>query len=336
MMNRSSALIALIAAGTAGCGNLSHEDLLFLSGVPPKEAVEIRPAGANSQAGGATLALHEICEEVGDLRCNTHDIAEKFNTGVFNLLDMIDNVVRQPPTERRKGRRVWGPHFGDNNTTFRFEMIRLEDERTFAFCLHAAPGQIDNRKAEDVSCETDLDDSGLALLISGQFTPGDEQGARVRSGVGTIILELPRIPDMADAGRRMVIDFDNTDGRTEVAVNIEDGRLPGIDDARVPFNYAYAREADESGRFHLETVVPADNEIGVFYLLTIDTAWLSDQSGRAEAQGARLRDLANPVATYTQCWNAEQADVFVEYVTPDGTQTAGDEQLCSIQGPLIE
>jgi hypothetical protein len=335
MMTRSSALIALIAAGTVGCGNLSHEDLLFLAGVPPKEALELRPAGAESQANGLTQALHEECGH-GDLRCNTHDIAENFNTGVFKLLDMIDNVVRLPPTERRKGRRVWGPHFGDTNTTFRFEMIRLEDERTFAFCLHAAPGQIDNRKAEDVSCETDLDDSGLARLISGQFTPGDEQGARARSGVGTIILELPRIPDMADAGQRMIVDFDNTDDRTEIAVNIEGGRLPGFDTETVPFNYFYARNADDSGRFELETVVPADNQPGVFYLLTIETAWLSDQSGRAEAEGALLRDLNDPVATYTQCWNAEQTTVFAEYVTPDDTQTAGDAELCSIQGPLIQ
>lgn len=334
-------LAAALVGGTSACGDLSQEDLLFRAAVPSKKDVEVRPAGVESEADDAsdstaTQALEVECEDT-DLRCKSIQIAKGLNGITFALLDLVDFVVAQPPSKRSPGRRVWGPYFdAAKGTTARFEMFRLEDGVSYAFCLHAAAGFVGELKAKDVSCETDVDDeSGMTLVLSGTFSPGDLEGARARTGAGSMTLETARLPDLAEAGRQMVIDFNNADNRTDIDITVVGQRVPGSVQEREPVIYGYTREADGSGTFDFDllfnfvkdTVRPED--------LVIKAKWNADQAGRADAS-ITGGDIQGDGLSVSQCWDADGADVFRETrVPPDQVQTVGDADQCVLPDSLL-
>lgn len=327
--------VALLVAGPAlvGCGNLSEDDLFFFAGLPRKAQLEMRPAGEPSQVEeGSTeeQALEVPCAD-GDLRCHARDVARNLNGVSFFLLDIIDEVLKLPPTERERNRRVWGPHYdARKNTTFRVEMVREDDGSselgTFRFCVHAARQNVLPRQATHVDCDTDLDEeSGLALVLSGQFTPGDVEGAQARSGVGSLALELSRVEPLQGAGRRLLIDFDNDDGRNEIHLTVNGALLQGTNIERDAVTYDFTREVDGSGRLSFDAFADLATEQPGVENIVIDAAWNAAQAGRAEAAVSRLSDLENPLFVAVQCWDADLNQVFFR-ANQDST---GDEGACA-------
>lgn len=328
------ALLALVAGpALVGCGNLSEDDLFFFAGVPRKQQLEMLPAGEPSvlEADGTTeQALETPCEE-GNLRCHARDVARMLNGGSFLVLDLIDEVLKHPPTRRERNRRVWGPIFDDvEQRTFRVEMVRVQDPGselgTFRFCVHGAAGRVRERLTDQVSCEVDVDeDTGLTVLISGQFTPGDLEGARARSGVGSLVLELARIEPLKGVGRRLLVDFDNDDSRTELHVTVNGTLLQGTTIERDSVDYHFAREADGSGRLSFDTFADLAPEQPGVENLVIGAAWTGAQAGRAEAAVASVADLENPLFVAVQCWDEELGTVFFRA----NEDTTGDEGACA-------
>jgi hypothetical protein len=326
------ALLCLLTATTA-CGDFSQEDLLFLAALPPKESVELLPAGVRSslRQDREGQALEIQCEEA-DLRCEATKIAGGFNKITFDLLNAVDKVAAMPPSMREKNRRVWGPHFdADTLTTMRFEMVRSEDGGTFAFCLHAKRGAVRWGAADEVSCDKEEDEkSGLKLLLDGQFTPGDVEGARAKSGVGSLSLHLNHFGDAAQFAERLDIDFDNTDG-TQIDVDVR-GVVVANSDERRDAEYSFLRRKDNSGLFSfalfidlVEPVVGTGPE-----RLTIKAAWLADQSGRADASVTEA-DAPADVRTH-QCWDGE---LGTTWLAPFGQPESGDPSTCSIEDSLL-
>ena len=329
--------LAVLLAGPAlvGCGNLSEDDLFFFAGLPRKAQLEMRPAGEPSEveaASTAEQALETPCED-GDLRCHARDVARSLNGVSFFLLDLIDEVLKHPPTERERDRRVWGPIFdASKNTTARFEMVREDDPGseagTFRFCAHGAAGFVPARQTDEVSCDVDVDEnSGLAMVLSGQFTPGNLDGARARSGVGSLTLELSRLEPLKGAGRRLVVDFDNDDARTELHLSVEGALLAGTNIERDAVSYDFVREADGSGRLSFDAFANLAPEQPGVENLVIDAAWNAAQSGRAEAAVSRVADLEHPLFVAVQCWDAELGTVY--FRANDGS--TGDESACAFQ-----
>src|SRR3954462_3508547 len=107
MLRKTTALCILgttLAVGSlTACGNLSEEDLVFQAAIPPKQALELRPAGADEKgpdSGSSSTqsqALEAKCDD-GDLRCGSRNAAHGLNQLTFGLLDIIDRVLQQPPT----------------------------------------------------------------------------------------------------------------------------------------------------------------------------------------------------------------------------------------------
>lgn len=327
--------LAVLLAGPAlvGCGNLSEDDLFFFAGLPRKAQLEMRPAGEPSSLEGdgtEEQALELPCAD-GDLRCHARDVARGLNGVSFFLLDIIDEVLKYPPTHRERNRRVWGPIFdARKNTTFRVEMVREDDATSelgsFRFCVHSATGNVPPRQAGNVDCDVDSDEeSGLALVLSGQFTPGDVEGARARSGVGSLALELSRVEPLQGAGRRVLVDFDNDDGRNELHLSVNGVLLQGTNIERDAVDYDFTREADGSGTLRFDTFADLATEQPGVENVVIDAAWDAAQAGRAEAAVARVSDLENPLFVAVQCWDAELGTVFFR---ANDTST-GDEDLCA-------
>ncbi|OGQ17858.1 MAG: hypothetical protein A2138_06635 [Deltaproteobacteria bacterium RBG_16_71_12] len=327
------ALAALLAGlALSGCGNLSEDDLFFFAGLPQKRQLEMRPAGEPSTAeegNTAEQALETPCEE-GDLRCHARDVAHMLNGVSFALIDLIDEALKHPPTRRERDRRVWGPVFDPaKQATFRFEMVRMDDPAselgTFVLCAHGVAGRVRERLADEVSCDTDVDEeTGLALLLSGQFTPGELEGARARTGVGSLALELSRVEPLKGVGRRLTVDFDNDDDRTELHLSVNGALLAGTNIERERVDYDFAREADGSGTLHFDTFADlAPDQPGVENLV-IGAAWDAEQAGRAEAAVSRVADLENPLFVAVQCWDAGLGTVFFRA----NTDTTGNEAAC--------
>lgn len=328
------ALATALVAGMAlvGCGNLSEDDLIFFAGLPQKKQLEMRPAGEPSaleQGNSAEQALEVPCAD-GDLRCHARKVATDLNGISFFLLDLVDEVLKHPPTRREHDRRVWGPIFDvAKQASYRFEMVRVDDGTsalgTFRFCVHGAAGRVPARLVDEVSCDVDLDeDTGLALLLSGQFTPGDLEGARARSGVGSLTLELSRVEPLKGVGRQLVIDFDNDEERTELHLGVVGALLAGTNLERERVDYDFVREADGSGRLNFDAFANLAPEQPGVENLVIGAAWDTEQAGRAEATVARVGDLEHPLFVAVQCWDAELGEVYFRA----NDDARGDEDAC--------
>lgn len=333
-------LAATLVAGVAltGCGNLSEDDLIFFAGLPQKKQLEMRPAGEPStldgdQANTAEQALEVVCAD-GDLRCHARNVASELNGISFTLLDLVDAVLQHPPTRRERDRRVWGPIFdAAKQATYRFEMVRVDDGTsalgTFRFCVHGTTGRVPARLVDQVSCDVDVDeDTGLALLLSGQFTPGDLEGARARSGVGSLTLELSRVEPLKGVGRQLIIDFDNDDARTELHLGVVGALLAGTNLERERVDYDFVREADGSGALNFDAFANLAPEQPGVENLVIGAAWNGEQAGRAEAAVSRVGDLENPLFVAVQCWDAALGQVY--YRANDDTE--GNEGDCVFAG----
>lgn len=328
------ALAAALVAGVAmvGCGNLSEDDLFFFAGLPQKKQLEMRPAGEPSaieEGSTAEQALDTPCAD-GDLRCHARDVARELNTVSFFLIDLIDEVLKQPPTHRERDRRVWGPFFDEaKRATYRVEMVRVDDPSselgTFRLCAHGATGRVPARLTDQVSCDVDLDEaSGMALLLSGQFTPGDLEGARARSGVGSLALELSRVDALQARGSRLTIDFDNDDERTELHLAVAGALLAGTNIERERVDYDFIREADGSGALSFDAFANLAPEQPGVENLVIGARWDTEQAGRAEAAVSRVADLENPLFVAVQCWDAELGTVFFQA----NDSTTGEPGAC--------
>lgn len=318
-MMRNFFLLLSAAAMLAGCGNLSQEDLLFLGAIPAKEALEVRPAGAVSEADSAnsdSQAMEVQCAHELDVKCQARNIAVTLNTITFELLGIVDTVVEFPPSKRERGRRVWGPFFdfaGGGNTT-RFEMVRTNGGTTVEFCLHAVRGRIDDKDAEDVTCDTDVDDdSGLQMLLSGELSPGAVDGARARFGRGFMVLQTGRVPDLAPFGRTMEITFDNTEDRTDIDILVVGQRPLDVLAERPPLNFSFEREADGSGTFGFQmfaNIHKPEEGRPLIERLNLVAEWNADEAGVGRARVTE-GELGTEEFLVDQCWDDADREVFL-------------------------
>lgn len=347
MMPRAALLFLAPATLLAvACGDLSQEDLLFRAAVPAKADVEVVPAGVESQAQSAASTRAQGLEEqcaATDLKCSARNVSGGLNAITFFLLDLVDAIVQHPPTSRERGRRVWGPFFdfGDGNTA-RFEMKRINGGLTYQFCLHAVAGRIRDQDADDITCDSDVDeDSGLTLLLKGALSPGALGSARARSGSGTMTLQSGRLGDeLARIGRTMTIDFDNRDEGTDVHIVVEGQRDEALIE-REPIDYSFVRDAEGAGEFTFTVFANFDDDGARLRKERLDMAakWLPDQSGRGLAR-VTGGDVAPDQVLVDQCWDAAGAQLYVlaDVTTQPGDpmQLEGDPALCTIDDGVVD
>lgn len=323
---RSALSVVVLALGVSACGDLSQEDLLFRAAVPPKDAIALRVPGAAEGAGALSVRRQALCPD-DDLRCTATELAGGFNGLTFVLLDVVDAVVQLPPSQRARGRRVWGPHFDvEKNRSFRFEMVR-RDDGFFDFCLHSAAGRVSEREVGDIDCGSD--DDVMANIFSGSFQPSDVVGDGARQGLGTMRFEAEKVRRV-DGGDRFadVLDFafDNRDGRVDIDIHAE-GVPTGRADVDTTADYSFARGVDGGGEFRFqvfanlvsEGLIPQQNLEHV----DLKARWLADQSGRAHGvvSGGDLDD--GEEVSVDQCWDADLATFRFENI--GGEIEPGDE-----------
>jgi len=126
MKKKTPFLLFILAA----CGgNYSNEDVEFLGALPvrselesklPQQAVQSGVTGTRQQA----LSVGDQSTAYADARA----ASDSFNSGLFWLLDLIDQIRLLPPTRREPDRRIWGPFPDHDHPGFIDEVVmeRLE------------------------------------------------------------------------------------------------------------------------------------------------------------------------------------------------------------------
>jgi hypothetical protein len=340
-------LVAAVAMTTA-CGNYDPETRLFRELAPRIEDVALEAPGASTFAaedGGSanteTQGMAVVCNE-DRLRCHAQNIATLFNGISFGLLWMVDLIIQFPPSSREPGKRVWGPHYQQReDRTIRFEMVREADD-SFSYCLHAGFGDLSKSDFTGISCADVEHAAGVVRLLSGNVTPGDAEGAAVRSGAGTLVFEpinVELLDEPADAPLTFTVGYDNTDGhdiRVDIDSQVEETCNPILETD----TYRYTRDLDGAGTFRFKTnaeFVPGDFGFdNVCEELTITAQWQDDRAGRADALicGGNLGEAcADAQVSATECWDDELTTVFADNSLPD-SQTEGDVSDCVFAQPL--
>ncbi|MDP2340458.1 MAG: hypothetical protein Q8O67_05855 [Deltaproteobacteria bacterium] len=338
-MHRVVVVLGLLV-GTVGCGDLSQEDLLFRAAVPPKQAVAVTPPGADGSvdddgANTQSQGLEVQCAE-GDLRCEAQKIAGGFNGLTFTLLDVVDKVAGLPPSLREPGRRVWGPIFDDaKNQSFRFEMVREDDEVTFSFCLFMAPGRVGPARGGRALTCSDDDDGDLIKVFSGAFEPSGIDGEAARRGRGTMRFEADKVSRFDGSerfARALDFAFDNTEG-TEIQIDVEGATVGELErDA----SYEFTRVADGGGTFLFDVFANLVSEGLIPELrlehISLSAEWNADQAGRAQGVVDGGDIAPGTELSTTQCWGVAPG---FELVFFDGVDDAvapiGDEANCAFQ-----
>ncbi len=320
--------------GLVGCGDLSEEDLLFRAAVPPKEAVAVTPPGSGDiDEGGNSLVqgLIVVCAE-GDLRCEAQKIATGFNTLTFGLLDAIDAVAALTPTIRERGRRIWGPIYdAQKDQTFRFEMVRADDDVTFTFCLFMAQGQVElGERNRELNC--DSLEPGFLNVFSGSFQPSSiEDGAR--RGQGTMRFEADRVSRFDGSSpfaRTLDFAFDNQQERTDIHVDVVGA---SVGDEERDAAYDFEREADGSGTFLFDVFADLISQ-GLLPTrrlehIRLSARWNVEQGGRALGVVDDGDIAIGSVLTVEQCWAAApEFETSYFDVVDDVVQPVGDADAC--------
>lgn len=335
-------LLALLAP-LAACGDYNPEDIVFRRAAPRPEDVALEPPGvdvATARRGGVGGALRQgltACDGVAadrNLRCLAQSIAGSLNGLTVGILTVVDNVVQSPPSQRARGRRVWGPHFVENDgATYRFEMVR-DDDTTFSWCIHAAAGFKGPFSGRGLSCDAERSEDGFVRVVSGTLVPGEAEDELARSGLGSIVFELTALGELArqDTSGLITILYDNTGGESDIDIALDDMRIASFPERS---EYSYHRYPDGSGGFFFQAPGEASRgglfEDELLETFTITAAWQADRAGRADAviTGGNLDTFE---ISATQCWDAELCQVHYTQ-SPDDPEhpTEGDLAACVFQ-----
>lgn len=283
------ALTTLVAFAMVACGNYSNDDIAFYDALPDKQALSV-----NVPQNGQALA------QQASLYTGTVQSAQNINTGVENIIGLLDLIRTLSPTERTDTSRTWGP-FRDNDVRFENRVvITRTGADTFGYALQQRPAG----KGEYVS------------VLTGTFV-----GATARNGHGTLDYEAaplisighpPSDPNLQSL--RFVYANDSiprTVNTTIVGKDPQNGSVGTV-------TYTYS-EAPDVGDLDFDFTTPS--AWGTFDL-RIQSRWLADGgAGHALGRGTASGLPAGTAVHLEQCWDGHFAETF--YDSQAGTELDG-------------
>lgn len=299
-------LMALL--GTAACGELSNDDLVFLRGVPSKQELRLDVA-----ASGTEGALMADVGQDAEFYADAYAISEETNASVASILDFVDSIGDDtPPTTRERDRRVWGPFADGQGRTIRFEVRR--EGTSFRYCLHV--GSTDQVTGEP-TCDDIPGAFGMNAILYGTYTPRFA-GAGVAQSNGEVTFDFEaaiRRPFGDERGKLVITHAYSDDGAAkDITLSAERPQL-GLEPA-VNVDYSYARDVD--GRVLFALALPAQFfGTPIRENLAIDACWREGGAGRADVviSGGDLTGR-NP-ALAVECWGATHKRTYASYTSPD-------------------
>jgi len=276
----SACALALLCA----CGNLSNEDIAFVEAIPRKEQLHVEvPNGSTAQP---------LCSLGGaDIYANAKATGLSINSGVDNILSLVDSIRTVTPTTRDDDSRTWGP-FPDQKhagVVIKVVMVRELDQTLtpwrwiYSIAASRPPG-------------------GYLPILEGEFF-----GAQARNGIGRITFHFENStslgmnddPNAPNFPARFFYDLSG-DPKT-ISLDLTAGvNAFGL----VSFDYFFAGYADGHGQF--DFAVP-DPKSGC--TIDISTFFTAQGAGR---DVFRLRCGSTLSSDVKQCWDTAGCLTFID------------------------
>ena len=301
------ALVAALAAASAGCGNYSTEDLRFLSALPRREHLVVA-VPASTGAGPTALRTSALASTSGySLTCPAgptfgdatvwqwaKPISDDLNGAVTWIVGLIDNVRRIPPTHRSEDSRRWGPFDDDKHPGHEIQVVI---DRSW-------PAGPDGPATYDYRFEARVTGTTVFYpLITGSFV-----GASSSHGDGWVALDFQSFWDVgvneADTPHgSLTIDYSRSGDPLTTDLLLQAGTAGGF--GVVSFGYGYAGYADGNGAFDYAFKNGFDDR------LAVRTSYDPVGAGRLAVEVTPSGAPA-PTASFRQCWDAAGCLVYVD------------------------
>lgn len=264
-MNRSPLHLSVAAAAlvVGGCGNYSSEDIEYQLALPEQEDVSVKLP--RQQA---------LATDGPEYQRKTREVASDFNRLAFDLLTIVDFVRSQPPSERKRDSRIWGPFPHDSDRRFELGMVmdRRPDTSVAKFGYRFVYAIKFRLRGSGID--------GWKDLIRGSFAPS----GGVRLGTGQMVLDLgpARAAGLPTAPfgdlLRLALDYETGGFPVKVALRFWD-----VTAGEAPIaSYSYAEGMDGSGEMTFAYREPRLDAS----TLTLRSRWQSNGAGQAEADGS--------------------------------------------------
>jgi hypothetical protein len=285
-MKKKAAFLLFILAACGG--NYSNEDVEFLGALPvrselesklPQQAVQSGVTGTRQDA----LALGAQSTAYTDARAASN----AFNSGLFWLLNLIDQIRLFPPTRREPDRRIWGP-FPDHDHPGFIDEVVMERQEPALF----------NYRIE-VRRQDDPPSAPWIPLVVGSFR--GTGGARKGTGEIHLLAATARaggFPTGTDLDTVQTIDMSYVTDRSPIEVNMA---IQGTPDAGYQtVSYAYAEYSDHHGS--IQFAAKATDTQGNQYVLSETAQWLPSGQGRSDIT-VQAGPFFGTIAV--ECWDAQ-------------------------------
>jgi len=275
----SAAALALLSA----CGNLSNEDIAFVEAMPRSQQLHVQvPSGSTSQS---------LCS-IGsaDVYASAKATGLAINSGVDDILTLVEQIRTVTPTTRDEDSRTWGP-FPDQKhpgVLIKVVMVReLDATRTpwrWIFTISASGSP-----------------AGYLPILEGEFF-----GPQARDGIGRLTLHFENsttlgINNPGDPNFPARFYYDLSGDPKTISLDLTAGvNAFGL----ISFDYFYAGYADGHGQF--DFAVP-DPKSGC--AVDISTFFNAQGAGR---DVFRLRCGSTLSSDVKQCWDAAGCLTFID------------------------
>ncbi len=286
-MKTKAAFLLLILAACGG--NYSNEDVEFLAALPVRSELESKLPQQAGQSG--VTGTRQDALAVGDQSTAYQDAraaSDGFNSGLFWLLDLIDQIRLLPPSRREPDRRIWGPFPDHDHPDFVDEIvIERQEQSLFNYRLEV------RRKDAPSSAP-------WIPLVVGSFR--GTGGARKGTGEVHLLAAAVRAAGFStgtDLDKVQTIDLSYVTDKSPIQVNMS---LQGTPDAGFQtVSYAYAEYDDHHGSIQFAAKA-TDPNTGIQFALGEIAQWLPTGQGRA--------DIAVSVGPFSgtlavECWDAQ-------------------------------
>ena len=296
-----SMFVAVLFA--AGCGVDAADR--FRSASPSRQGININvPQGqgltAQGQLQGVRLsnpdtAQREVLGQTAVFYTFTVDVSTFVNGAVWVILNMVEDIVKDPPTTVSQNQAVWGPATPPlSPITYKFTVT--DNANTYNYVLQGKPKT--------------ADDSAYVSLLTGQHTPSGSN-----TGQGGFILDLNASHtlnnDPNQAGT-VTIQYQR-DTSLNLAVS---AAFNGVVDNSsgtqqlVNAGYEFTQANGGDGSFQFALTKDFDGK-GQLETLKVESRWQNNGTGRSDILGSG-GDLGTTQLQVSECWDSNFKETYYQ------------------------
>ena len=321
------ALAAAAALWMTGCGDSTDSTSDLLDGIPDSESLRVKLPGGSTAQSALTVQpkgalTNSALGQTGEFYTFTRQMTEQVNSGVYQLLLMIDDIAHQPATTKETDKWIWGPYTpgGLDPGSYRVTIQKTGD-KDYTWSLEEKP--------------KDADDDAFKQAMGGTHT----SGARPRRGAGTIALDFDAMAAVdATKPERGQADVTYQSDTYPVTVTVAFRNFVG-QDKKPPADsdYHYTENQDGSGEFSFAIGSDIDNK-GKDEDVKVMSRWLADGRGRSDVRitGGDLTAQSITEIVAVECWDKAYLRTYFEDWATTTAQgkinidpTQGDAATCA-------